>query len=104
MIEILEDTHGNLSVWRDVYEWVDPFAEAEEWALRWADERRNSDTTRLREAHEHEVKVLRAQFDALLRTATQLAATQQPPQMVQHIDGDPRNLDLTNLKLVKDQS
>lgn len=66
-MEILEDTEGNLSTWRDPYEWVDPFAEAEEWALRWARERQRSDTTRLREAHAHEVRVLKSQRDALLR-------------------------------------
>jgi hypothetical protein len=34
-LQIHTDLQGNLSaVWRDPYEWVDPFAEAEKWALR----------------------------------------------------------------------
>lgn len=47
ILEILEDTEGNLSTWRDPYEWVDPFAEAEEWALRYG-------RVRQRERHEHD--------------------------------------------------
>lgn len=97
-LEIHEDTEGNLSVWRDPYEWVDPFSEAEEWALRWASvkSRRDEDVYRLREAHEREVRVLRAQNEALVRHFTETNNTMRP--LIVSTEG----LDLTGLKVVKE--
>lgn len=66
-LEVHESVDGTLSVWRDPYEWVDPFAEAEMWALAWAKGQRTRDAeiekaTEQVAAHVH---AIRLQLDAL---------------------------------------
>lgn len=56
-LQIHTDLEGNLSaVWRDPYEWVDPFAEAEFWALR------VGEMARVKDAY---AEFLRCRIDAL---------------------------------------
>ena len=57
MFEVHEDTTGALSVWRDPYLWVDPFAEAEAWALRCGELRQHEreDRDRIRRSFGDEI-------------------------------------------------
>ena len=71
-------------VWVDPYAWVDPFYEAEIYALKWAvvQERYDRDTREMRERHAQEIEYMRAQLEAIQRTAADILAMQNPPPII----------------------
>lgn len=98
-MEIHVDMEGALSVWRDPYEWVDPF-EAEEWALRYAETRqrmeRELDEQRrdFARVEAHLNGVINAQQERILKLAPLILnrpILPMPGETIRHIDGDPLN-------------
>ena len=84
-LQIHTDLEGNLSaVWRDPYEWVDPFAEAEFWALEAAEVRlyaeRRLDAERQR--YDREVSLLNDVIQTQHKAMTEWAALHAPPIIV----------------------